>query len=326
MIRLGVIGLGTIFVQQKKALDNLKEEYHVTAVCDTDHDKLNLYAEFPVADCVEDFLQNPQMEAVLIATPPATHYHLAMQCMLAGKHVLLEKPAVLSMNELEQLYQTAKEQHVLLHIAYHAAFAVDLKWYLTHAWELADRYRLGSLKTVECRFFDPYMEKHGMILPQKRPLCGSLIDSGVNILSVCDRLVNLSDFQLTKREEEKDTPTEKGVSPLTYASRSEYTDGTCTIIMHTGWNRGLNQKTTLLSFTQSHCQILLDHSNQCAVLLDGTHREILFSDNSSKRLVRHYTGVFEDFHNAYIRNISNSPNSMEIHRKLFSFPEQHSQV
>jgi myo-inositol 2-dehydrogenase/D-chiro-inositol 1-dehydrogenase len=50
-----------------------------------------------------EVLTNPQVEAVIIATPPATHAHIAIEALRAGKHVLLEKPMVHQRSQLRRL-------------------------------------------------------------------------------------------------------------------------------------------------------------------------------------------------------------------------------
>jgi predicted dehydrogenase len=46
--------------------------------------------------------------AVIIATPPATHFELARRALLLGRHVLLEKPMALSFDDCERLYLLAR--------------------------------------------------------------------------------------------------------------------------------------------------------------------------------------------------------------------------
>jgi len=50
-----------------------------------------------------DILKDPAVEVVLIATPPDTHKEMFIEILRAGKHVLLEKPMALSMEELNEM-------------------------------------------------------------------------------------------------------------------------------------------------------------------------------------------------------------------------------
>lgn len=208
MIELGVIGLGTIFDVQSKALSMLANQFHITAVSDIDPEKIEHFrqkilptlpgSQTKIYSDSNALLCDMNIDTVLIAVPPASHFSLAIAGMEHGKHILMEKPAVLCRRELDILYNYAEKHYLLLHIAYHASFARDLEWYL------ANRARLimEKIRMIECSFYDPYME-NGMILPRKIPLGGCFIDSGVNALSVCARLLDLSDFTLVDKNEKQ---------------------------------------------------------------------------------------------------------------------------
>jgi len=53
-------------------------------------------------------LNDPAVDAVIIATPIRTHHRLAMEALLQGKHVLIEKPLAPSTSECEELIETAE--------------------------------------------------------------------------------------------------------------------------------------------------------------------------------------------------------------------------
>ena len=67
-------------------------------------------AELPGSSDFEQVLGDPAVEAVVIATPPAARFALAQQALLAGKHLLLEKPVALNATEAQQLEQLALER------------------------------------------------------------------------------------------------------------------------------------------------------------------------------------------------------------------------
>jgi UDP-2-acetamido-3-amino-2,3-dideoxy-glucuronate N-acetyltransferase len=56
----------------------------------------------------EEMLADPEVEAVAIATPAASHFSLARQALLAGKHVLVEKPLALRLADGEELAALAR--------------------------------------------------------------------------------------------------------------------------------------------------------------------------------------------------------------------------
>jgi predicted dehydrogenase len=82
-------------------------------VCDIDVDRATLavgpHSTIRVTDVVEDVLSDPAIDAIAIATPVSTHADLALACLQAGKHVLVEKPLALSVAEGEKLVAAAAE-------------------------------------------------------------------------------------------------------------------------------------------------------------------------------------------------------------------------
>jgi predicted dehydrogenase len=63
---------------------------------------------------LEELLLDPRIEAVMIATPPRTHHALARTALLAGRHVLVEKPLAASIAEAEDLISVAAEMDRVL--------------------------------------------------------------------------------------------------------------------------------------------------------------------------------------------------------------------
>ena len=76
-------------------------------------DQASRAAELPGSSNYEQVLGDPAVEAVVIATPPAARFELAKQALLAGKHLLLEKPVALNASEAQQLEQLALERGLI---------------------------------------------------------------------------------------------------------------------------------------------------------------------------------------------------------------------
>ena len=90
----------------------------LTGVCDADFARAEkLAGSFSGVDAVDDLkqlLDDPAVEAIAVATPPATHLEVAMAAIEAGKHVLVEKPLASSYAEGRALVNAAEEQGVVL--------------------------------------------------------------------------------------------------------------------------------------------------------------------------------------------------------------------
>lgn len=110
MIRVAVVGYG---YWGPNLVRNFMEQpgCEVAAVCDARPERLELAARrCPRARTtrhVEDVLGDPSIDAVLVATPVATHYALARQALEAGKHVWVEKPMAGSTRQADELIERA---------------------------------------------------------------------------------------------------------------------------------------------------------------------------------------------------------------------------
>jgi len=67
------------------------------------------------------------VDFVCIATPDNRHFEAAKQVLEAGVHLLIEKPSVLSLDELDQLLDVARRKHVLAKVVYHKLLDPDHK-------------------------------------------------------------------------------------------------------------------------------------------------------------------------------------------------------
>jgi predicted dehydrogenase len=87
-------------------------------LCDLDLDRasavLGQHSTVQATSCFDTVLDDPQVAAVAIATPAATHYELVSAALLAGKHVLVEKPLTASAGEAEKLIALAQDAELAL--------------------------------------------------------------------------------------------------------------------------------------------------------------------------------------------------------------------
>ncbi len=87
-------------------------------VCDLDLERadrvLGSYSTVRVTDRLDDVLADPAVEAVMIATPARTHLPIALACLEAGRHVLIEKPLASSVAEGRLLVAAAAERDLVL--------------------------------------------------------------------------------------------------------------------------------------------------------------------------------------------------------------------
>jgi D-galacturonate reductase len=91
------------------------------------------------------------VDAVCIATPDDRHFDAARLALAAGKHVLIEKPSVLDLNQLDILQNLAKENAVLAKVVYHKLADPDHKRLRT----LATSGTLRHVNNGYCSLLEP---------------------------------------------------------------------------------------------------------------------------------------------------------------------------
>jgi len=87
-------------------------------VCDLDRGRLEaIRKKFPMMETTQEYheiLNNINITAVAIATPVSSHFNLAKQALLAGKHVLVEKPMTATSAQARELMEIAKDKGLVL--------------------------------------------------------------------------------------------------------------------------------------------------------------------------------------------------------------------
>lgn len=121
MIRLGVIGYGYWGPNLVRNLCDLNE-CSVVAVADKTPSRLEtIQKKHPtIRACADhnDILRDPQIDAVMIATPIATHYELARQALRSGKHVFIEKPMVTNADDGMKLIEDASARGLVIMVGH----------------------------------------------------------------------------------------------------------------------------------------------------------------------------------------------------------------
>ena len=122
-------------------------------LCDRDPDRLEemakRYPDVKLTMYLEDALALPEVDAAVVATAADTHYEIAGACLVAGKHVLVEKPLTTTVSDAEELVALAEQGDRILLVGhtflYNPGVRV-LKEYITRA-ELGDVYYLYARRT-----------------------------------------------------------------------------------------------------------------------------------------------------------------------------------
>ena len=106
------------------------------------------YPTTKVSSDYQDAINDPSVDAVVIATPVSTHFTLGMAALQAGKHVLLEKPLASTADEAARLVDEADRRGLTLMVDHTFVYtpAVQKVRELTQAGELGDLYYYDSVR------------------------------------------------------------------------------------------------------------------------------------------------------------------------------------
>ena len=147
---IGVAVIGTGFGQ--KVHIPAFQAHHQTEIVAVYHRDINkaktIAATYNIpyaGDNLAEILALPTVQAVSISTPPFLHYEMAKQVLQAGKHLLLEKPITLNVNEAKELYHLAQNQGVIA--------TVDFEFRFIPAWQffaqlLSTNY-VGNIRLIK---------------------------------------------------------------------------------------------------------------------------------------------------------------------------------
>lgn len=297
-IQIAIIGLGHIGKYHIRAIQSFPE-LKLVAICDQREEYASLapegvefYADFQL------LLNDDRVDTVIVATPNRTHYYIAMSVLSSGKHLILEKPAAESFEELLHLQKTAKKSSLSIFYAFHAASAFDVVWARNWIEKSENRNKLGPITGFSSRFYDPYIE-NGVLKPEAEGLQNCWIDSGINALSVILRFIQNNGVVI----ENVSAASNGKHLPAILQCQAEYRfsitgkDLSGMGVIDTNWTSGRNHKSTTLFFGESQHTLLMNHSKQSVWLWTPDGKSVQLADLSynRERLFNHYLGVFKEF-------------------------------
>jgi len=178
-IQTTLVGFGFSAVTFHAPLIQALPEYTIRQVVSSQADKVtSVFPEADVIGTLEEALQDDQTELVIITTPTALHFEMAKQAIEAKKHVLLEKPAVVTMEEAIELQRLATHHGVYVAVYQNRRYDGD---FLTVE-QLVEMNEIGDWQLFESRFDryrpvvrDRWREKAG-------PGSGILFDLGSHLI------------------------------------------------------------------------------------------------------------------------------------------------
>jgi predicted dehydrogenase len=116
-IRVGIVGLGKIALEEHAPALLANDAYHIAACVST----CAQLGGVPFYSSIDTMLDGcPELDAVAVCTPPQAHYEAAKSALLRGKHVLLEKPPCQTVEQFDELAELARRNGCTLFQTWHA--------------------------------------------------------------------------------------------------------------------------------------------------------------------------------------------------------------
>ncbi len=150
-ITWGILGCGDVTeVKSGQAFNNVPYS-KIEAVMRRDAGKAADYAKRHQIEkwyaSADDLINDPNINSIYIATPPAFHKDYAIKAMQAGKNVYIEKPVTLTVNECKELIQVEKQTKQKVTVAhYRRALPLFVKLK-----ELIDSSIIGEIRIIDLK-------------------------------------------------------------------------------------------------------------------------------------------------------------------------------
>jgi predicted dehydrogenase len=161
MVKVGLIGCGAWGKNLLRNFANLPGCELLTCCDESAKQVEKISPGYPGIEFTKnprEIIENPNLDAVVIVTPPASHFQLCKAAIMADKDVFVEKPLVLNTKEGEELVELAEKKKKILMVGhimeYHAA-TLKLKEYIDKGelgrvyYLYSTRVNLGKVRDIE---------------------------------------------------------------------------------------------------------------------------------------------------------------------------------
>lgn len=190
---LGFLGLGWI---GRNRMEVILNEGCASAICISEPDEENLRQALQKADGarltkdMDDMVKDPQVDAVVIATPSALHAEQSIQALQHGKAVFCQKPLGRTAPEVTEVVEASRKANRLL--------GVDLSYRHTRAmkaiYPLISNGHLGDIFAVDLVFHNAYGPDKPWFYDIKQSGGGCVMDLGVHLIDLASWCLNFPEI------------------------------------------------------------------------------------------------------------------------------------
>ncbi len=131
-VRIAIVGAGAVSDYHHVPGIRLDQRCELVAVCDPNEELLNQrqkdWGPTKKTTEFEKIAADPDIDAVIIATPNFTHRPIALACIAGGKHVMCEKPLGLNFAESAEMFRAARDKNLRHMTAFTYRFAPSMRY------------------------------------------------------------------------------------------------------------------------------------------------------------------------------------------------------
>jgi scyllo-inositol 2-dehydrogenase (NADP+) len=125
MVTVALVGFGLSGRYLQAPFFDVNPNFKLKSIVTNNQNPQLIYPSVLKASALSDVLADSEIDLVSICSPNATHYKYTKQCLLAGKHVLVEKPFAPTLAEAQELIDLAKKQGKCLFVFQNRRFDSD---------------------------------------------------------------------------------------------------------------------------------------------------------------------------------------------------------
>lgn len=188
--KIAVIGLGGIAQVVHLPVLSKLGNVEICAVADINKNRLKTVSEkFSIVNQFFDYkelLATQDVDAVIITTPTNTHSEIAIECLKAKKHVLIEKPISRNLAEAKEIKAVARKNNKQVMIGMNLRFRPDAMLMKS----LVSSGELGDIFYIRCGWLRKQSSEEKWFLNKNKSGGGVIIDLGILILDLAMWIMN----------------------------------------------------------------------------------------------------------------------------------------
>ncbi len=188
--KVAVIGLGGIAQLVHLPILSKLMNVQISAIVDRNKNQLNSVGDkFKIEKRYTDhkeMLDKEEIEAVIIATPTNTHLEIALDCLKANKHILIEKPIARNVSEAKQINAASKKYKKQVMVGMNLRYRPDAMLMKS----LVISGELGDIFYIRCGWLRKQSSEQKWFINKSQSGGGVIIDLGILILDLALWILN----------------------------------------------------------------------------------------------------------------------------------------